>query len=79
MVCWDCLKGHSLIVSSKSLIYIIVHQEMLHVKDDKFFKAQFPKDKLAKETMKQISYASEVGSLMHPQVCTRPSSGYIQQ
>lgn len=42
MECWDYLM-HSLILSSKSLIYIIVHPEMLHIKDDKFFKSQYPK------------------------------------
>ncbi|PKI65812.1 hypothetical protein CRG98_013796 [Punica granatum] len=42
------------------------------IKGDKFNNDQSPKDELELEQMKNIPYASAVGSLMYAQVCTRP-------
>ncbi|RVW58917.1 Retrovirus-related Pol polyprotein from transposon TNT 1-94 [Vitis vinifera] len=42
------------------------------VKDDRFNLDQCPKNDLEREQMKNIPYASAVGSLMYAQVCTRP-------
>ena len=42
------------------------------VKGDKFNLNQCPKNDFEREHMKNISYASVVGSLMYAQVCTRP-------
>jgi len=41
-------------------------------KGDKFSEAQCPKNQLESDEMKDIPYASTVGSLMYAQVCTRP-------
>ena len=41
------------------------------VKGDKFSLNQCPKNDLEKESMKNIPYASIVGSLMYAKVCTR--------
>jgi hypothetical protein len=41
-------------------------------KGDKFSKDQCPQNALEQEQMKNISYASTVGSLLYAQVCTRP-------
>ena len=41
------------------------------VKGDKFSLDQCPKNDLEREQMKNIPYASAVGSLMYAQVCTR--------
>jgi hypothetical protein len=40
-------------------------------KGDKFSKDQCPQNSLEQEQMKNISYASAVGSLLYAQVCTR--------
>ncbi|RVX01886.1 Retrovirus-related Pol polyprotein from transposon TNT 1-94 [Vitis vinifera] len=42
------------------------------VKGDNFNLDQCPKNDLEREQMKNIPYASTVGSLMYVQVCTRP-------
>jgi hypothetical protein len=42
------------------------------IKGDKFNKDQCPQNALEQEQMKNISYASIVGSLLYAQVCTRP-------
>ena len=42
------------------------------VKGDRFNLDQCPKNDLEMEQMKNIPYASTVGSLMYAQVCTRP-------
>ncbi|XP_073014602.1 secreted RxLR effector protein 161-like [Primulina eburnea] len=47
------------------------------VKDDKFNLSQCPKNDLEREQMKNIPYASAVGSLMYAQVCTRPDIAFI--
>ena len=46
-------------------------------KDDKFSKDQCPKNELEKDQMKNISYASAIGSLMYAHVCTRPDIAFI--
>ena len=46
------------------------------VKGDKFNLNQCPKNELEKESMKNIPYASAVGSLMYAQVCTRPDIAF---
>ena len=43
---------------------------------DRFNMNQCPKNDLEKEQMKNISYASAVGSLMYAQVCTRPDIAF---
>jgi hypothetical protein len=47
------------------------------IKGDKFSKFQCPKNDLKRVQMKQISYASVVGSLMYAQVCTRPDITFV--
>ena len=42
------------------------------VKGDRFNLHQCPKNELEREQMKNIPYASIVGSLMYAQLCTRP-------
>ena len=42
------------------------------VKGDRFNLDQCPKNDLEREQMKNIPYASAIGSLMYVQVCTRP-------
>ncbi|KAL4351255.1 hypothetical protein GQ457_06G019360 [Hibiscus cannabinus] len=46
------------------------------VKGDKFNLNQCPKNKFEREQMKNIPYASVVGSLMYAQVCTRPDIAF---
>ena len=43
---------------------------------DKLSLLQCPKNDLKKEQMKDIPYASTVGTLMYAQVCTRPDITY---
>ena len=45
-------------------------------KGDKFSEAQCPKNQLELDEMKDIPYASAVGSLMYAQVCTRPDLAF---
>jgi len=46
-------------------------------KRDKLSLLQCPKNNLQKEQMKDIQYASILGSLMYYQVCTRPNIAYV--
>ena len=46
------------------------------MKGDGFNLNQCPKNDFEKEQMKNISYASVVGSIMYVQVCTRPDMGF---
>ena len=46
-------------------------------KGDKFSLKQYPQNDLEKDTMKDIPYASVIGSLMYAQVCTRPNIAFI--
>ncbi|XP_068649563.1 secreted RxLR effector protein 161-like [Aristolochia californica] len=46
------------------------------VKGDRFNWNQCPKNNLEREQMKDIPYASAVGSLMYVQVCTRPDIAF---
>ena len=46
------------------------------VKGDRFNLNQCPKNNLEREQMKNIPYASAVGSLMYAQVCTRPDIAF---
>uniref|UniRef100_A0A2N9GK36 Retrovirus-related Pol polyprotein from transposon TNT 1-94 n=1 Tax=Fagus sylvatica TaxID=28930 RepID=A0A2N9GK36_FAGSY len=46
------------------------------VKGDRFNLNQCPKNDLEREQMKNIPYASAVGSLMYAQVCTRPDIAF---
>ncbi|XP_041011277.1 uncharacterized protein LOC121255048 [Juglans microcarpa x Juglans regia] len=46
------------------------------IKGDKFNKTQCPRNKLERESVKNIPYASAVGSLMYAQVCNRPGIAY---
>jgi hypothetical protein len=46
------------------------------VKGDKFNLSQCPKNDFEREQMKNIPYASVVGSLMYAQVCTRPDIAF---
>lgn len=47
------------------------------VKGDTFSLDQCPKNELEREQMKNIPYASVVGSIMYAQVCTRPDIAFI--
>ena len=47
------------------------------VKGDKFSEFQCPKNNLEMEQMKEIPYASAVGSIMYAQVCTRPDIAFV--
>ncbi|KAI0499188.1 hypothetical protein KFK09_020090 [Dendrobium nobile] len=46
-------------------------------KGDKFSLLQCPRNKVEKQEMDKIPYASAIGSLMYAQVCTRPDIAYI--
>ena len=45
-------------------------------KGDKLNESQCPKNKLERDIMENIPYASDVGSLMYAQVCTRPDLAF---
>ena len=47
------------------------------MKGDKLSLNQCPKNDIEKESMKNIPYASAVGSLMYAQVCIRPDIAYV--
>ena len=47
------------------------------VEGDKFSLNQCPSNDLEKKEMKNIPYASVVGSLMYAQVCTRLDISYV--
>ena len=47
------------------------------VKGDRFNLNQCPKNELEREQMRNIPYASVVGSLMYAQVCTRPDITFV--
>ena len=47
------------------------------VKGDRFNLNQCPKNDLERKQMKNIPYASAVGSLMYAQVCTRPDIAFV--
>jgi len=47
------------------------------MKGDRFNLDQCPKNDLEREQMKNIPYASAVGSLMYAQVCTRPDIAFV--
>ena len=47
------------------------------IKGDRFSLDQCPMNYLEREQMKNIPYASVVGSLMYAQVCTRPNIAYV--
>ena len=47
------------------------------VKSDKFSLNQCPSNDLEKKEMKNIPYASTLGSLIYTQVCTRPDISYV--
>ena len=47
------------------------------VKGDRFNLNQCPKNDLEREQMKNIPYASAIGSLMYAQVCTRPDIAFF--
>ena len=49
----------------------------LILKADKFNFNQCPKNDFEREQMKNIPYASVVGSLMYAQVCTRPDIAFV--
>ena len=46
------------------------------LKGDRFDLNQHPKNDFEREHMKNIPYASAVGSLMYAQVCTRPDIAF---
>ncbi|KAL0462713.1 UNVERIFIED_CONTAM: Retrovirus-related Pol polyprotein from transposon TNT 1-94 [Sesamum latifolium] len=46
------------------------------VKDDKLHLNQCPRNDLEREQMRDIPYASAIGSLMYAQVCTRPDIAF---
>ena len=47
------------------------------VKGNRFNLNQCPKNDFEGELMKNIPYASVVGSLMYAQVCTRPNIAFV--
>ena len=52
-------------------------KDILIAKGDKFNLLQCPKNEIEKKKMENIFYASVVGSLMYPQVCTRLYIAYV--
>ena len=47
------------------------------VKGDRFHLNQCPKNDLEWEKMRDTPYSSSIGSLMYPQVCTKPDIAYV--
>ena len=47
------------------------------VKGDRFNQNQYPKNDFKREQMKNIPYASIVGSLLYAQVCTRLDIAFV--
>ena len=47
------------------------------VKDNRFNLNQCPRNDFEREQMRNVPYASTVGSLMHAQVCTRPDIAFM--
>ena len=47
------------------------------IKGDKFSLDQCPKNDFEQEQMKNMPYASAIGSPMYAQVCTRPDIAYV--
>ncbi|XP_048493951.1 secreted RxLR effector protein 161-like [Beta vulgaris subsp. vulgaris] len=47
------------------------------VKGDQFSLNQCPRNDIEREQMKNVPYASVVGSIMYAQVCTRPDIAYV--
>jgi len=47
------------------------------MKGDKLDLSQCPKNDFEREHMKNIPYASTIGSLMYAQVCTRPDIAFV--
>ncbi|KAK8944290.1 hypothetical protein KSP39_PZI008184 [Platanthera zijinensis] len=52
------------------------HGDVPVLKDDRLSLSQCPKNDIERERMKDIPYASAVGSLMYAQVCTRPDIAF---
>ncbi|RVW50014.1 Retrovirus-related Pol polyprotein from transposon TNT 1-94 [Vitis vinifera] len=59
------------------VIGIKIHRDRFQVKGDRFNLDQCPKNDLEMEQMKNIPYASTVGSLMYAQVCIRPDIAFV--
>ncbi|KAL6311037.1 hypothetical protein AAG906_015922 [Vitis piasezkii] len=68
------LKFHN-IISSFGFVENVMDQ-CIYLKGDRFNLDQCPKNDLEREQMKNIPYASAVGSLMYAQVCTRPDIAF---
>lgn len=49
------------------------------VKGDTFNLNQLPKSEFKRKQMKNIPYASSLGSLIYAQVCTRPDIAFVTE